>query len=123
MDRQANATRRTFLKALGIAAAGTTTSTVAVAEVAKPVSYKVGSPSFSVPPDVMVAIKNWQRANEAKKEALAAYVAYQRTLPANMCNVTVYPETKNAYFDADEAAMQAQFALLDLLESYAEAVQ
>lgn len=119
MAEQANTTRRSFLKALGFAAAGTTVSTVAVAQVAKPVFVKIGSPSFGVPPDVMQAIKEWQKANEAKKQALAAYTAYQRTLPAITIDVTVYPETKNAYFDADEAAMQAQFKLLDLLESYA----
>lgn len=69
-------TRRSFLKALGFAAAGTTVSTVAVAEVANPIFVKVASPSFSVPPETMQAIKEWRVAHRASVKASNAYAEH-----------------------------------------------
>lgn len=63
MADSAHTTRRTFLKALGFAAAGATVSTVAVGATAQPLLVKVASPSFSVPPDVMAAIQRWRSAD------------------------------------------------------------
>lgn len=68
-------TRRSVLKALGFAAAGAGFSSVAVAEAVKPVFVKVGSPSFSVSPEVMAAISDWNRTQDAKALAWQAYEA------------------------------------------------
>ncbi|HEV2517923.1 MAG TPA: hypothetical protein VGV07_21910 [Devosia sp.] len=68
-------TRRSVLKALGFAAAGAGVSSVAVAEAVKPVFVKVGSPSFSVSPEVMAAVSDWNRTQDAKALAWQAYEA------------------------------------------------
>ena len=56
----------------------------------------------------------------AKDDALAVYTVWQRSLPRNMATVDAVDQTaRNAWIDADEEAMQAQFRLLNLLEAYA----
>lgn len=112
-------TRRRLLA--GLAGATVSTAALAVPAATSPIFVKVGSPSFSVPPEVMAAIKDWQRANEAKKVALDQYnrsslaalaAGEHHTLPID------HP-IRSAWIDADQAATQAQFDLLDLLETYA----
>lgn len=93
MADHANTTRRHFLKALGFAAAGTAVSTVAVAEVAKPVFVKVGSPTLpgsrgpaadadlvAIPREAYDAIKAWQTAQRESVAAANAFSDYSRPI-------------------------------------------
>jgi hypothetical protein len=105
--------RRAFLRHMPIAAvaAGALVSTAAIA---KPVFVKVGSPSLSVPPEVMEAIREWKAAVLVKEAADADYyklIEVTRRIPDN-------DPTRNASIDADHEATRAQWKLLKLLRSY-----
>lgn len=107
----AHITRRIFLSRATAVAAGAVVSTAAVAEAASPIFVKVGSPSMTVPPEVMAAIHEWKAAVSVKD---AAHTEYQALIERSRF-IRDNDPIREAWIEADDAATQAQWRLLRLL--------
>lgn len=87
----------------------------AAAAVARPVYVKVGSPSFSVSPEVMAARALWNKTQDAKALAWQAYEATFRGLTRQQVDLGAEEAGRLAWLAACEEADLAQLAMLKLL--------